>query len=154
MADTNPKILQTIDLKGQRFNIPTCWAQLGLTKDYMLALLSRDEYTPVATHQPTETETLYTDPVSGNLAGFHAGQCVIYPDEQVLDGWGLSIAKFVTVNSSGVPTKVAWFHATDLEKRICKVELQINTNLYGAFGTGLWINEYPWQSDAVWDNGI
>lgn len=23
----------------------------------------------------------------------------------------------------------------------------------GVIGTGLWINEYPWQQDAVWDNG-
>lgn len=154
MADTNPKILQTLNLNGQRFSIPACWEELGLTKDYMLALLSRDEYTPVATHQPTETDTLYTDPISGNPAGFHSGQCVIYPDNQILDGWGLSIAKSVTLNSTGVPTKVTWFHATDLEKRISKVEEQMTIIHCGVIGTGLWINEYPWQQDAVWDNGI
>lgn len=153
MADTT-KILQALKIAGQKFNIQSCWEQFGLTKDYMLALLSRDEFTPVATRQPTETDTLYTDPASGNPAGFHAGQCVIYPDSQVPDGWGLSIAKKVVLNAQGVPTKIAWFHATDMEKRISSLEEKFIITHDGVIGTGLWINEYPWQQDAVWDNGI
>ena len=154
MADTNTNILKTLNLEGQSFYIQNCWEQFGLTKEYMLALLSRDEYTPVATRQPTETDTLYTDPASGNLAGFHSGQCVIYPDDEMSDGWGLSIAKFVVTNTQGVPTKVFWHHATDIEKRLSKLEETYLITHQGVFGTGLWINEYPWQLDAVWDNGI
>lgn len=154
MADTNTNVLKTLILDGKSFCIQDCWKQLGLTKDYMLALLSRDEYTPVATRQPTETDALYTDPVSGNPAGFHSGQCVIYPDNEVPDGWGLSIAKYVVTNAQGIPTKVFWFHATDIEKRIGKLEENYLIIHQGVFGTGLWINEYPWQLDAVWDNGI
>lgn len=123
MADTN--ILQTLNIGGNDYKIKPCWEQLGLTKEYMLSLLSRDEYTPVATNQPTNTDTLYIDPVSGNPAGFHAGQCVVYPDPEVSDGWGLSIAKKVTVNSDGIPTEVLWYHATDVEKRIKNLELEI-----------------------------
>ena len=93
MAENN--VLQTLKIDDNYFSIKTCWEQLGLTQQYMLTLLSRDEYTPVANTQPSSTDTLYTDPVSGNLAGFHAGQCVIYPDTDVQDGWGLSIAKHV-----------------------------------------------------------
>lgn len=151
MADTN--ILKTLNIGGKNYVIQPCWEQFGLKKDYMLALLSRDEYTPVATKQPKETDTLYTDPASGNPAGFHAGQCVIYPDNEIPDGWGLSIAKKVTVNANGVPTKVIWHHATDLEKRVAKLEESLLIIHYGVIGTGLWINEYPWQADAVWDNG-
>ena len=153
MADTSKKF-QTLKIAGQDFSIQSCWEQLGLTKTYMLALLSRDEYTPVATQQPTETDTLYTDPASGNLAGFQAGQCVIYPDNQVPDGWGLSIAKNVVLNAQGIPTKIAWFHATEMEKRLSNLEEKFIITHYGVIGTGLWINEYPWQQDAVWDNGI
>lgn len=120
----------------------------------MLALLSRDEYTPVATQQPTSTDTLYTDPVSGNPAGFHAGQCVIYPDAEIEDGWGLSIAKHVIFNEQGVPAKVLWYHATDVEKCIKNIEKKITIIHDGIFGTGLWFNEYPWQSEVVWNNGI
>ncbi len=154
MADTTTNILQALKINNKCFNIQTCWEQLGLTKNYMLALLSRDEYTPVATRQPTATDTLYTDPASGNPAGFHPGQCVIYPDNEVPDGWGLSIAKHVVINNQGVPTKVFWYHATDVEKRLSKMEEIYLITHQGVFGTGLWINEYPWQLDAVWDNGI
>lgn len=86
MADSN--VFKTINIGGNSFSASPCWEQLGLTKSYMLALLTRDEYTPVANMQPSSTDTLYTDPDSGNFAGFHAGQCVIYPDADVPDGWG------------------------------------------------------------------
>ncbi len=153
MADTTNTV-KSLNINGKHFDMQSCWEQLGLTKLYMLALLSRDEYAPVATQQPSETSTLYTDPVSGNLAGFHPGQCVIYPDSEISDGWGLSIAKKVTLNDQGVPVKVDWFHATDMEKRINNLEEKIIIIHDGVIGTGLWINEYPWQQDAVWDNGI
>lgn len=134
--------------------IQPCWDQLGLTQGYMLALLSRDEYTPVATQKPAATDTLYTDPTSGNLAGFHAGQCVVYPDSEMPDGWGLSIAKHVTVNEEGVPTHIDWFHATDLEKNMAAMQQRFIEKYDGVIGTGVWINEYLWQLDAVWNNGI
>lgn len=152
MADANT--LQTLNINGKRFDIKPSWEQLGLTKEYMIALLSRDEYTPVVDRQPTSNDTLYTDPVSKNPAGFHQGQCVVYPDEEVEDGWGLSIAKYVTTTPEGIPTKVLWHHATDMEKRIRKIEEKIIIIHDGTFGTGLWVNTYPWQNDAVWDNGI
>lgn len=114
MADTN--ILQSINIGGKRFSVPACWEELGLTKAYMLALLSRDEYTPTVDHKPTETDTIYTDPDSGNPAGFHAGQCVIYPDVEALDGIGMSVAKQVTVNEQGVPTNIVWLHLGDIDK--------------------------------------
>lgn len=152
MADTN--ILKTLNINGKHYSIQSSWEQLGLTKEYMLALLSRDEYTPVATRQPTSTDTLYADPVSGNPAGFHAGQCVIYPDAEIEDGWGLSIAKHVVFNEQGIPTKVLWYHATNVEKRIRNIEEKITIIHDGIFGTGLWINEYPWQSEVVWNNGF
>ena len=152
MADTNTNILQTLKIDGKHFSI-ACWEQLGLTKEYMIALLSRDEYTPVANQQPTDAHTLYTDPVSGNPAGFHPGQCVIYPDSDIPDGWGLSIAKNVTTTPQGVPIKISWYHATDVEKRLTRLEEKMTITHDGVIGTGLWINEYPWQQDAVWDNG-
>lgn len=151
MADTN--ILQTLNIGGNNYGFKTCWEQFGLTKEYMLALLGRDEYTPVATRQPSDTDTLYTDPASGNPAGFHAGQCVIYPDAGVPDGWGLSVAKYVLYDGQGVPTKIFWYHATDIEKRLSFLEEKVTRIYQGCIGTGLWVNEFPWQSDAVWDNG-
>lgn len=151
MADI--QVFKTLNIGGKKFSVEPCWEQLGLTQAYMLTLLSRDEYTPVATKQPTSTDVLYTDPGSGGLAGFHPGQCVIYPDAEMPDGWGLSIAKYVVNNAQGIPTRVVWFHATDMEKRIMKLEERITTIHQGCLGTGLWVNEYPWQADAVWDNG-
>ena len=100
-----------------------------------------------------DAHTLYTDPVSGNPAGFHPGQCVIYPDSDIPDGWGLSIAKNVTTTPQGVPIKISWYHATDVEKRLTRLEEKMTITHDGVIGTGLWINEYPWQQDAVWDNG-
>ena len=151
MADI--KTIKTIEVNGVKFQVKPCWEQLGLTQEYMIALLSRDEYTPVATKQPTSTDVMYTDPVSGNPAGFHSGQCVIYPDSSASDGWGLSIAKYVVYGSDGIPTSVAWYHATDVEKRVAALEENITIIHKGCLGTGVWINDYPWQADAVWDNG-
>ena len=152
MADNY--VFKTLKIGGKSFGVKPCWEQLGITKDYMLALLNRDEYTPVATKQPSYTDTLYTDPVSGNPAGFHAGQCVVYPDYDIPDGWGLSIAKYVLYDDQGIPTKVFWYHATDIEKHIASLEENVTKTFYGCLGTGLWVNEFPWQNDAVWNNGI
>lgn len=145
------KTIQALNINGSRFNVKPCWEQLGLSSGYMLALLSRDEFCPVATGQPSATDTIYTDPVSGNLAGFHPGQCVIYPDNDIPDGWGLSIAKQVIVNDDGIPTQVCWFHATDIEKRLTQLEQMAATK--GCIDSGLWDNECPWQSEMVWENG-
>lgn len=139
MADKN--VFKTIRIGSKSFDVKPCWEQLGITEDYMLALLARDEYTPVVNAQPSSTDTLYTDPASGNPAGFHAGQCVVYPDADVQDGWGLSIAKHVLYDDREIPTKVFWYHATDIEKRIASLEKD-----FGCFGTGLWINEFPWRN--------
>lgn len=150
MADNFVKALKIGD---KSFGVLPPWEWFGLTQNYMLALLSRDEYTPVLKKQPASTDTIYTDPASGNPAGFHPGQCVIYPDSEVEDGYGLSIAKQVITDDQGVPTKVFWFHATDVEKKVNKLSETIIQLHDGVFGTGLWINEYLWQLDAVWDNG-
>ena len=145
--------INALKIGSSEFQVKPCWEQLGLTQDYMVALLSRDEYTPVATKQPTSTDTMYTDPVSGNLAGIHAGQCVIYPDADAPEGWGLSIAKKVVTGNDGVPTAVAWFHATEMQKRMGVLE-QVTQSIYeGCFGAGTWENVYPWQSYASWNNG-
>lgn len=151
MADVS--VIETLKIGGKSFCVKPCWEQLGLNKSYMLALLSRDEYTPVATHQPSATDVLYTDPVSGNTAGVHPGQCIIYPDSSIKDGWGLSIAKQVELNADGAPVRAYWYHATDVEKRVQDMELNLTKRFYGCFGTGVWINDYPWQTDAIWDNG-
>lgn len=47
MADND--VFKTLKIGGKSFGVKPCWEQLGITKDYMLALLNRDEYTPVAT---------------------------------------------------------------------------------------------------------
>lgn len=151
MADNN--FLKTLKFGDKSYPILPPWEYFNMTQNYMATLLSRDEYTPVLKKQPASTDTTYTDPGSGNLAGFHAGQCVIYPDAEVEDGWGLSIAKQVTINDQGVPTKVFWYHATDVEKRVRNLEETYLQTHKGVFGTGVWINEYLWQADAVWDNG-
>lgn len=104
--------IEKLNVSGKDFDI-TPWGALGLSKQYLLALLSRDEYCPVADKQPTETDVLYTDPASGNPAGFHAGQCVVYPDKDVPDGWGLSIAKKVETDAQGMPIKVIWQHLNE-----------------------------------------
>lgn len=147
------KVLQLLKINGQEYQPIQCWAELGLTQAYMLALLSRDEYTPVATQQPTSEDCYYVDPASGSYSAIHAGQCVVYPDSDVTDGYGLSIAKYVQYDSNGAPQKVYWYHATDVEKQVQSLALQMVIIHQGCFGTGLWVNEYPWQEDAVWDNG-
>lgn len=123
MADINA--LQKIVINEKEFNIIPCWEAFGISKEYMLALLCRDEYTPVLERQPTETDTLYIDPASGNPAGFHSGQCVIYPDNTVVDKWGLSIAKMVELDDKNIPTKVYWLHITDIEKNVMAIKSNI-----------------------------
>lgn len=109
MAEITPKKLEKLRIENNDFDL-TIWGYLGMSKEYFLTLLSRDEYCPVADKQPTEKDVYYTDPASGNPARFHAGQCVIYPDKNIADGWGLSIAKKVETDSEGVPTKIFWEH--------------------------------------------
>lgn len=115
MASEN-NTFKSVNINGKSFDLQTSWEQLGISKQYMLTLLSRDEYTPILDSKPTNTTVTYTDPASGNLAGFHEGQCAVYPYSGSSDGWGLSIAKKVTVGSNGVPTNVIWEHVTDSKK--------------------------------------
>lgn len=148
MADTN--IFQTININGNSCKIKPCWESLSLTKEYMLALLSRDEYAPSLTKKPADTETIYTDPASGNQAGFHSGQCMCYPDGGTSDGFGISIVKNVVVDSQGIPTKMSMFDAADVEKRISALETKVRN---GCFGNGVWYNTLRWMDNAVWNNG-
>lgn len=116
MADKIQNV-EKLKIGEQTFNM-SVWEQLGISKLYFLSLLSRDEYCPVADKKPTETTTTYIDPASGNPAGFHAGQCVVYPDPELSDGWGLSIAKKVDSDNQGNPQKIYWLHFSDIEKKI------------------------------------
>lgn len=43
---------------------------------------------------------------------------------------------------------------TAQQQRIVCLEEKIAKTFYGCLGTGLWINEFPWQNDAIWDGGI
>lgn len=43
---------------------------------------------------------------------------------------------------------------TAQQRQIVCLEEKIAKTFYGCFGTGLWINEFPWQNDAIWDGGI
>lgn len=43
---------------------------------------------------------------------------------------------------------------TAQQQRIVYLEEKIAKAFYGCLGTGLWINEFPWQNDAIWDGGI
>lgn len=43
---------------------------------------------------------------------------------------------------------------TAQQQRIVYLEEKITKTFYGCLGTGLWINEFPWQNDAVWGNGF
>lgn len=43
---------------------------------------------------------------------------------------------------------------TAQQQRIVYLEEKIAKTFYGCLGTGLWINEFPWQNDAVWGNGF
>lgn len=128
MAEIIRKI-EKLNIGEQEYDL-TPWGLLGISKFYFLSLLSRDEYCPVVDQKPSEQDVTYIDPASGNQAGFHAGQCVCYPDKDVSDGYGLSIAKKVDFDTQGIPTKVYWLHVTDIEKRLNDIEINI----------GLWNN--------------
>lgn len=43
---------------------------------------------------------------------------------------------------------------TAQQQRIVYLEEKITKTFYGCLGTGLWINEFPWQNDTIWDNSI
>ena len=43
---------------------------------------------------------------------------------------------------------------TAQQQRIVYLEEKITKTFYGCLGTGLWINDFPWQNDAVWGNGF
>lgn len=127
MADRNSIAL--IRLGEQVFDLSP-WGIIGTDREYYLTLLSRDDYAPVLAKKPTENDLTYTDPASDGLAVFHAGQCAVYPDDEVSDGLGLSIAKKIETDTQGKPIKVYWVHVTDMEKRIKRLE----------DGVGLWHN--------------
>ena len=43
---------------------------------------------------------------------------------------------------------------TAQQQRIVYLEEKITKTFYGCLGTGLWINDFPWQNDAVWGNSF
>ena len=43
---------------------------------------------------------------------------------------------------------------TAQQQRIVYLEEKITKTFYGCLGTVLWINDFPWQNDAVWGNGF
>lgn len=43
---------------------------------------------------------------------------------------------------------------TAQQQQIVYLEEKITKTFYGCLGTGLWINDFPWQNDAVWGNGF
>lgn len=104
----NENYFQNLNIAGQNFKVSPVWEQLGLTKSYLLALLSRDFYTPRATQAPSSTDVYYTDPADGNAAPFREGQCCVYPDSESSDGWGFSIAKHIETDAEGLPTSIVW----------------------------------------------
>lgn len=100
--------VSTLAIGSVQFRAPYCWEDLDITEDYMKVLLSRDEYAPVLSAKPANTTVTYTDPATGIAAYFHEGQCAIYADSNLPDGYGLCIAKKITYNASNVPTSVIW----------------------------------------------
>lgn len=106
MAEQN--IVKTLAIGNVQFRAPYCWEELGVTEDYLKVLLSRDEFAPILSAKPTSTTISYTDPATGVATAFHEGQCAIYPDSNLPDGYGLCIAKKITYNASNVPTGVIW----------------------------------------------
>lgn len=106
MAEQN--IVKTLAIGNVQFRAPYCWEELGVTEDYLKVLLSRDEFAPILSAKPTSTTTSYTDPATGIATAFHEGQCAIYPDSNLPDGYGLCIAKKITYNASHVPSSIIW----------------------------------------------
>lgn len=115
MADS--KILQALNIDGIKLEFQKCWEQLGISRYYMMSLLSRDEYTPQLGAEPTAATLYYTDPASGNQAAFHPGQFVVWPESaSPFQGMGFGVAVNVTTDTStGKPVKVTWLY---LEKEL------------------------------------
>ena len=108
------KNITAIIINGIRFDIKPCWSQLGLSEGQLLAILSRDEYTPRLDSRPDSSTATYVDPLKEEPVAFHAGQCAIYPDSTAEGSVGLSLVKEVVTNDDGT-VGVAWVHLTGVE---------------------------------------
>lgn len=121
MAD--PKSLQALNIDGLKLEVQKCWDQLGISKNYMLALLGRDEYTPVLDARPTSNTFYYTDPASGNAAVFHPGQFVLWPeDKSDFDSRGFGIVVDVSKDADGIPCNVVWYYAEEAYRELKRHE--------------------------------
>lgn len=104
----NEKLFMNLNIAGQNFKVSSAWEQLGFTKSYLLALISRDSYAAQANQAPSSTDVYYIDPADGQAAPFREGQCCVYPDSESSDGWGFSVAKHVETDKEGFPTSIVW----------------------------------------------
>ncbi len=121
MADT--KTLQKLCVGGMKLEFQKCWEQLGISKLYMMALLSRDEYTPILDARPTSDTLYYTDPASGNAAVFHPGQFVLWPeDKSEFDSRGFGIVVDVTNDKDGNPCNVLWYYVEEAWRELKRHE--------------------------------
>lgn len=115
MADT--KTVQALNIDGMKLEFQKCWDQLGISQYYMMSLLSRDEYTPQLTAEPTSATVYYTDPASGSNTAFHPGQFVVWPESaSSFQGCGFGVVLDVTADAgTGQPKQVTWLY---LEKEL------------------------------------
>ena len=112
MAEVNTKsiIINTgsTTYKITSMNFDDICSEIGVTSKVFTDLLLRDFYTPQIQQAPTSTTVYYTDPSNNKQTAFRLGQACVYPDSSSADGYGISVVKNITKNSSGTPTSIVW----------------------------------------------
>ncbi len=140
MAET--KTLQKLCVDGMKLEFQKCWEQLGISRLYMMALLSRDEYAPILDARPDDSTLYYTDPASGNQALFHRGQFVLWPEDLSETGRGFGMVVDVTNDKDGNPDFVLWLYLEELLRESseavdnmnsCRVVFYVDDNTFQAW---------------------
>ena len=106
----------------------------------------------ILNEKPSSTDYYYTEEDNEETLIFGRGQCVVYPDDEMPDGWGFAIVKNIDIQTNIEDSKVDWYYATEIEKRLSKLELMFSDHAYGVIGTGKWKNDFYWHQYAKWVN--
>ena len=106
----------------------------------------------ILNQKPSPNDYSYYEEDTEDSLIFGRGQFVAYPDNEMTDGWGFAIVKNIDVQSNIEETKVDWYYATEIEKRLIKLELMFTDHVYGVIGTGKWKNDFYWRPCAKWVN--
>lgn len=119
-----------VELLSRTLDIPISpFADVDAPQERLIELLSRDFYTPVLAHKPTETTLTYIDSDDGSENAFRYGQMAVYPDSSRTNGIGASVMLAI------VNGKAVWREVVEREPKPLPTEIRLDYPKRVTFGS-------------------